>query len=68
MPLPKPPQRARPARRSPEDQVKPAAVPIDAVDLLPLVRWVGATRIMINKGKELGWFRSNEIVMLAVDG
>ena len=31
-----------------------------------LVLWVGALQIMIDKGKELDWFASGQIVMLAV--
>ena len=31
-----------------------------------LVVWVGAFQIMLDKGKELGWFNSSEIVALAV--
>ena len=44
----------------------PRRVPIDAVGLGLLVLWVGAMQIMIDKGKELDWFSSTEIVMLAV--
>jgi DHA2 family multidrug resistance protein len=41
-------------------------LPIDKVGLLLLVVWVGALQIMLDKGKELGWFSSNEIVLLGV--
>ena len=44
----------------------PRRVPIDTVGLMLLVLWVGAMQIMIDKGKELDWFSSNEIVILAV--
>ena len=41
-------------------------LPIDRVGLLLLVVWVGALQIMLDKGKELDWFASSEIVALAV--
>jgi len=41
-------------------------VPIDYVGLGLLVVWVGALQILLDKGKELGWFESSEIVTLAV--
>lgn len=41
-------------------------VPIDKVGLLLLVLWVGALQIMLDKGKELDWFNSGEIVALAL--
>ncbi len=44
----------------------PRRVPVDAVGLGLLVLWVGALQIMIDKGKELDWFGSPEIVLLAV--
>ena len=44
----------------------PRRVPIDTVGLMLQVLWVGAMQIMIDKGKELDWFSSNEIVILAV--
>jgi DHA2 family multidrug resistance protein len=40
-------------------------VPIDVVGLVLLVLWVGALQIMLDKGKELDWFGSGEIVALA---
>ncbi len=39
-------------------------VPVDVVGLLLLVLWVGALQIMLDKGKELDWFNSGEIVLL----
>lgn len=39
---------------------------IDYVGLILLVVWVGATQIMLDRGKELDWFNSREIVLLAV--
>jgi DHA2 family multidrug resistance protein len=43
-----------------------AKVPIDAVGLALLVIWVGALQIMLDKGKELDWFESRQIVVLAI--
>jgi DHA2 family multidrug resistance protein len=44
----------------------PRRVPLDSVGLGLLVLWVGALQIMIDKGKELDWFASGQIVALAV--
>ncbi|MDA7417237.1 DHA2 family efflux MFS transporter permease subunit [Xenophilus arseniciresistens] len=41
-------------------------VPIDAIGLALLVLWVGALQLMLDKGKELDWFHSPEIVIMAV--
>lgn len=41
-------------------------LPIDTVGLSLLVLWVGALQIMLDKGKELDWFASGEIQLLAV--
>jgi DHA2 family multidrug resistance protein len=41
-------------------------LPVDAVGLALLVLWVGALQIMLDKGKELDWFHSAEVVTLAV--
>jgi len=41
-------------------------LPIDRVGLALLVVWVGALQIMLDKGKELDWFASGQIVVLAV--
>ncbi|RDI22129.1 DHA2 family efflux MFS transporter permease subunit [Pseudacidovorax intermedius] len=41
-------------------------VPIDAIGLGLLVAWVGALQLMLDKGKELDWFHSGEIIALAV--
>jgi DHA2 family multidrug resistance protein len=40
--------------------------PIDGVGLALLVLWVGALQVMLDKGKDLDWFASNQIVALAV--
>jgi len=44
----------------------PRKVPLDSVGLGLLVLWVGALQIMLDKGKELDWFASGQIVALAV--
>lgn len=41
-------------------------LPIDSVGLALLVLWVGALQIMLDKGKELDWFESGQIQILAV--
>jgi DHA2 family multidrug resistance protein len=40
--------------------------PIDSIGLALLVLWVAALQLMLDKGKELDWFASNTIVVLAV--
>ncbi|MEB0136596.1 DHA2 family efflux MFS transporter permease subunit [Actimicrobium sp. CCC2.4] len=39
-------------------------LPIDKVGLVLLVLWVGALQLMLDKGKELDWFNSGEIILL----
>ncbi len=39
-------------------------LPIDKVGLVLLVLWVGCLQLMLDKGKELDWFNSGEIVIL----
>jgi DHA2 family multidrug resistance protein len=41
-------------------------LPIDVVGLVLLVIWVGALQVMLDKGKDLDWFGSTEIIALAV--
>lgn len=41
-------------------------LPIDTVGLGLLVVWVGSLQILLDKGKELDWFNSSEIVTLAI--
>jgi MFS transporter, DHA2 family, multidrug resistance protein len=41
-------------------------LPIDSFGLGLLVLWIGALQIMLDKGKELDWFHSPQIVTLAV--
>jgi DHA2 family multidrug resistance protein len=41
-------------------------LPIDGIGLALLVIWVGALQIMLDKGKELDWFASGTVVLLAV--
>jgi len=40
--------------------------PIDTVGLTLLVLWVGSLQLMLDKGKELDWFASSQIVGLAI--
>ena len=44
----------------------PRRVPLDVIGLVLLVLFVGALQIMIDKGKELDWFASGQIITLAV--
>ncbi|MDR2452381.1 MAG: DHA2 family efflux MFS transporter permease subunit [Candidatus Accumulibacter sp.] len=41
-------------------------LPVDAVGLALLVIWVGAMQLVLDRGKELDWFGSAEIVTLAI--
>src|SRR6266581_1069982 len=41
-------------------------LPIDAIGLGLLVLWVGALQVMLDKGKDLDWFNSGQIVTLAI--
>jgi DHA2 family multidrug resistance protein len=41
-------------------------LPIDTVGLSLLVVWVGALQLMLDKGKELDWFASTEILTLGL--
>ena len=41
-------------------------LPIDTIGLALLVIWVGSMQIMLDLGKELDWFASSQIVMLAL--
>ncbi|HEY6482146.1 MAG TPA: DHA2 family efflux MFS transporter permease subunit [Steroidobacteraceae bacterium] len=43
-----------------------AKLPIDGVGLGLLIIWVGALQVMLDKGKDLDWFHSGQIVALAV--
>src|SRR3954471_3149513 len=40
--------------------------PIDVVGLSLLIVWVGALQVMLDHGKDLDWFASTEIVVLAI--
>lgn len=40
--------------------------PIDSVGLTLLMLWVGALQLMLDKGKELDWFASGEIITLGL--
>lgn len=41
-------------------------LPIDSVGLALLVVWVGSLQIMLDKGQELDWFHSGEVIALGV--
>ncbi|MEO8835651.1 MAG: DHA2 family efflux MFS transporter permease subunit [Caldimonas sp.] len=41
-------------------------LPFDYVGLGLLVLWIGALQIMVDKGKELDWFGSTQILVLAI--
>lgn len=43
-----------------------ARLPIDTIGLGLLVVWVGALQLMLDKGKELDWFGSTAIVVMAI--
>lgn len=43
-----------------------AKVPIDKIGLGLLVLWVGSMQILLDKGKDLDWFNSWQIVTLAI--
>src|SRR5262249_14394059 len=42
-----------------------AKLPIDKVGVFLLVVWVGALQVMLDKGKDLDWFGSTQIITLA---
>ncbi|HVO47655.1 MAG TPA: DHA2 family efflux MFS transporter permease subunit [Steroidobacteraceae bacterium] len=42
------------------------SLPIDKVGMGLLIVWVGALQIMLDKGKDLDWFNSPQIITLAV--
>lgn len=50
--------------RKRESKIK--KLPIDSVGLALLVTWIGALQIMLDKGQELDWFHSGEVIALAV--
>lgn len=43
-----------------------ARAPIDGVGLALLIVWVGALQVLLDKGKDLDWFNSGQIVALAL--
>ena len=43
-----------------------AKLPIDKVGLGLLVLWVGSMQVLLDKGKDLDWFNSGQIIALAV--
>ena len=53
--------RALKARETPTRQL-----PIDVVGLGLLIVWVGSLQVMLDTGKDAGWFESTQIVVLAL--
>ena len=49
-----------------ERETPTAILPIDKVGVLLLMIWVGALQVMLDKGKDLDWFSSPQIIALAV--
>ena len=47
-----------------ESQIR--KLPIDSVGLALLVLWIGALQIMLDKGQELDWFHSGEVIALGI--
>ena len=47
-----------------ESQIR--KLPIDSIGLALLVIWVGSLQIMLDKGQELDWFHSGQVIGLAV--
>ncbi len=47
-------------------ETKTRILPVDFLGLILLVVWVGAMQITLDKGRELDWFASPEIVALSV--
>ncbi len=45
---------------------KTVSLPIDKIGLILLVLWVGCLQLMLDKGRELDWFSSPQIVLLAL--
>jgi DHA2 family multidrug resistance protein len=43
---------------------KVVRLPIDKIGLALLIIWVGSLQLMLDKGKELDWFNSGEIILL----
>ena len=43
-----------------------AKIPIDKIGLSLLVIWVGSMQVLLDKGKDLDWFNSSQIITLAV--
>ena len=42
------------------------AIPVDGIGLAMLVVWVGALQIMLDTGKDEGWFDSTQIIVLSL--
>ena len=41
-------------------------MPVDGIGLAMLVVWVGALQIMLDTGKDAGWFDSTQIIALSI--
>ena len=53
-------------RNMKERETPTRKLPIDTVGLGLLVVWVGALQVMLDQGKDLDWFASTQIVILAI--
>ncbi len=53
--------RALRAKETPTEKI-----PVDWIGLVLLVAWVGALQIMLDTGRDAGWFESTRIVLLAI--
>lgn len=47
-------------------ETETVSAPIDYVGLVLMVLGIGALQMMLDRGKELDWFASSEIIVLAV--
>ncbi|WP_370277216.1 DHA2 family efflux MFS transporter permease subunit [Xenorhabdus bovienii] len=47
-------------------ETKTEVIPVDKVGLGLLIVGVGCLQLMLDRGKELDWFNSNEIILLAI--
>ncbi|MDC9595139.1 DHA2 family efflux MFS transporter permease subunit, partial [Xenorhabdus sp. IM139775] len=47
-------------------ETKTEIIPVDKVGLVLLVVGIGCLQLMLDRGKELDWFNSNEIIVLAI--
>ncbi|OTA20531.1 multidrug efflux system protein [Xenorhabdus beddingii] len=47
-------------------ETKTEVIPVDKVGLVLLIVGIGCLQLMLDRGKELDWFNSNEIITLAI--